>query len=1116
MKKNTFLLLFCLLALSLSGQNTKNLKIMDNSYKVIRQAMRMVDQGKYDEAIAQYNTVPYGDPNYEYAQYEKALALEMSEKYFEAIQIFKELLENPSCTQPKANIYTELGNCYDDMEDFDNAVKMYEQGLKENPYYFHLHFNKGVSLMRQEKYAEALECLKTSMFLSPAHQGSHYQYGMCCLKLGYTVPGIMALNYCTLINPSHRYTLLALNTLNEIYESGVGSYNADNHCELHDDFKELNKFYEDVVTKLNIAIISQKKEKLLTKIDHPITRGNQIVFQNVQVRPNSHAVEDQLYIPFFKAVLDAHQYNTLAYYQFSGTDIDNNKVSKKAEKMQKSIAAMQQAIIDQLDAVIVKGLNQENPDNIFYSYNKYQLVSWGKVAKNDKGEDSEQGLWHALNDHGQIDEINEFDHGAVNGMSIGFADNRKMIELQISHGKKNGFIRTYAYTPFSEKGVTTLEASAKDDVISGPYKEYNKSGILVFESTVGPEGLNGETRRYDDQGHLASVENHKDGVTYGHQESFFPNGQIQVKYDTDDNGTVNPFVRYYPNGKVQTQGFIADNDLTGQFSERYPDGTPLATYSYGKDEEYDGENISYYPNGNIKSRMHYKDGKIDGDRIEYDFDGKPVVTYHVKNGQVVDAETYMPDGSVRATVTPKNKHITVDLYSSHGTLLGTNSRTLDLKFDGTLYQYYPNGDVFCESNYKENLREGVTKYYYNSGRVHSYVEYKKGAQNGIYIDYYDDEAHTVEKECQFRNDTLTGALYSYFHDGSLHSKMLYAPDGNLVYCSYYLPNGKMIRELRYYNGLPVLINSFNTDGKLIHCDTILFGNGHSNYYHPNGRVNIVREIKNGELDGSYIEYSFDGTRIDSCYYISGSSNGILKNLYPTGEVSDSCSTILNNIEGYACSFSPLGNITSISYAGFSSNKQGPCITFYPDGKKLDESTILDGDVHGPVYIYAPDNGTLLLEVFHDHGAPINFRYRQSNGKMSEPQAITKDAISVTAYYPNGKIGLVANFENAVLHGNFVIYYPNGNAAYTCQFKNGSSNDQTTYYFPNGKINMKYGVSSGVSHGPLEIYYENGQKAYEGNYYYGLAHGDFKKYDKNGKLLHKVTMYYDHCNGEERY
>ena len=109
MKKTLLLICICLFSALLYGQNTKNLKIIDNSEKIIRKGIKTADQGKFDDAIALYNQVPYGDPNYEYAQYEKAYALEMAERYHEAIQILTELTENPSCSQPLANIYTELG-----------------------------------------------------------------------------------------------------------------------------------------------------------------------------------------------------------------------------------------------------------------------------------------------------------------------------------------------------------------------------------------------------------------------------------------------------------------------------------------------------------------------------------------------------------------------------------------------------------------------------------------------------------------------------------------------------------------------------------------------------------------------------------------------------------------------------------------------------------------------------------------------------------------------------------------------------------------------------------------------------------------------------------------------
>ena len=188
MKKT--LLLICLFVFGslLYGQNTKNLKIIDNSEKIIRKGIKTADQGKFDDAIALYNQVPYGDPNYEYAQYEKAYALEMAERYHEAIQILTELTENPSCSQPLANIYTELGNCYDNLEDYEKAVAYYDKGLETNPYYFHLHFNKGVSLMRQEKYAEALQNLdvpeprpprqpfpiRTGVYPARIHGAGHY------------------------------------------------------------------------------------------------------------------------------------------------------------------------------------------------------------------------------------------------------------------------------------------------------------------------------------------------------------------------------------------------------------------------------------------------------------------------------------------------------------------------------------------------------------------------------------------------------------------------------------------------------------------------------------------------------------------------------------------------------------------------------------------------------------------------------------------------------------------------------------------------------------------------------------------------------------------------------
>lgn len=1116
MKRTILFLCLGFLCFCLYGQDTKNLKIIKNSESIIRKAIKLTDNGKIDDAIALYNQIPYGDPNYEYAQYEKAYALEISERYQAALQIFNEMLENPSCSQPLANIYTELGNCYDELEDFDKAVFYYNKGLETNPYYFHLHFNKGVCLMRQDKYAEAIECFKTSMFLNPAHQGSHFQYGMACLRLGYTVPGIMALNYCTLINSSSNYTIMALRTLNELYESGVGSFNANNHYSLHEDYKELNSFYDEVVTTLNNSIFATKKERCLSKIDHPITRGNQVVFQNVQVRPNSHTVENQLYIPFFKQVMDNKLFNTLCYYQFSNTDLQNGKVSAKAKKMEKELDAFTELIIKQLDEVIEQGLNQDNPGDIHYIYDQYLLNRWGKVSGNASGESMEQGLWTSIDQNGQLDVINYYKDGELDGDLTVYSNNHKIGEFQVSENKRNGYIRTYTYHPYGDETVLTLEAYSVNNQLQGSYKRYHESGLLNMDCNIAPnEELNGESRTYDKQGHLSLLENYVNGTAIGIQNQYYPNGQLKSTYETDTT-TQHPYISYYPNGNVSVKGFITNNVPTGKFNEFYPNGELKELYNYNAKGEYTGNYIGYYPNGVLHGTMSYNNGELDGDRIDYDCFGKPVITYHIKDGHFSHAETYMPDGTVRATHTLKDKHFTAEIYSSLGNLTTIEDRNDKLELDGKQIILYPNGETFTENNYKKNKQNGVSKMYYPSGNIFAYLEYKDDLLNGLSVHYFDDPEHTVAHECQFHNDTMVGAYYSYLNDGSLSSKGLYDHEGKLIYYAYYTPDGKMTRELRYYNGLPLLISTFDLDGQLVHRDTVLFGNGHSDYYYPNGKIMISREIKGGEPDGAITEYSLDGQIMNTLHTFSGLRDGTIKKLFPTGETMDSCSVTLDIINEALFNFDPLGRITSsVSYGG-NEVAQGPTVFFYPDGKKLSECNKINNEKRGPESYYAPDGKTLLLEIFYDKDAPCQYRFRQKDGNFSEIKMLPKEHIQVNAYYPNGKTGIVVEFKNGFLNGNTVIYYPNGQAAYISDYVNGYKDGQESFFFTNGKTSAMRSYSHGDLHGNMEYYYENGQKAYEGNYYYGLAHGDFKKYDKSGKLIHKVSMHYDRCTADERY
>lgn len=1114
MKKSFILIIAMFLVAGLSAQNTKTLKVIQNSKAVFQQGIRLADQGKMDEAIQQYEKIPYGDPMYDDAQYEKAYVYEMQEKYTAALNILNELAKDPSTTVPHVNIYTELGNCYDYLEQYDKAVEMYNKGLENHPYYYHLHFNKGVSLMRQEKYEEALECFKTSIFLCPAHQGSHFQYGHCYLLLGYTMPGILALNYSILINPTSNYAILALRELDNIYEGGIAAYNSDNKVYVEQQYKEKNKFYEEASTALNLAIISPKSVKCPSKIDYPLVKNNYVVLSHINVRPNSNEIEDQIYAPFFQKILADKEYNSLSYYQFGNTDLQDGKIAKKAEKMQKEIEAVQQKLINQLDDICAKGIGKV-PSDTLYVYDNYKLSSWGIGSRNSNGKVQREGTWHFIDPSGQLSSIDQYEHNILHGHHQSFNNNQISEEFDFEHGKPTGIVRSYNHNPLTKDRILTMEADIQNGKLSGNYKQYNQGGILTTEGHTKDGAPEGELRNYYETGQIYSIEHYADQDYAGLQQYFYPNGQIQSEYTVGASDETTDAKLYYPNGKVQKEGFVKNQKPVGANTVRYPNGVLQETLTLNDKGNLEGEDIEYFRNGNIYKKYNYKDGQTDGECTEYGIGGHPIVKYTYNNGTLVSVTTFNPDNSVRETYPVKNKSVTYDVYDENGHLAYTATSNAKGLYEGSRKTYYSNGNICQETNFKDGLMNGIYKQYTASGSLLNYAEIKNNARNGLSIDYYTDDAHHINKESLYRNDTLIGASYTYYPDGSLNMKECYDDNGDMTYYAHYLPDGKITREIRYYQGMPLLTFSYDKDGNIIHCDTTLFGNGHNSIYSLSGKMTYYRTIKAGKREGQNITYNINGEAIDTTFYLNGTPNGIARIFHPTGEIYQVTNSYLKKDDGKFRTFDPLGQMMQeVTFE--MGNAQGPWTVFYPNSKIAEKGNCIQDNKEGTWNFYDPMGKTILFEADYYNGELFQFSSLQQNGQMSRPVAIDKEAQSATATYPNGKTALVANLEQGLLHGSWVVYYTNGQAAESAEFKNGKLDGTYIFYYPNGKICKRANYHNGLLHGTYELYYENGQKAYEGNYYYDLSHGDFKAYDKTGKLTHKVTMYYDETMSDEKY
>ncbi|MCA6065671.1 tetratricopeptide repeat protein [Chryseobacterium sp. RG1] len=163
MKKNLLLLLF--IPIISFSQNKTEAEIKVNEGIVFH------DQGKYNEALNKYDEALSLDKNNLFALSEKAMTLETSQKYNEAIEICK-LVINTYPDKDVKTVYISYANSLDHLKQTQEAIKIYDEGIKKYPNYYQLYFNKGIALINDKQVEKALESFQKAAKLKPNHKGS--------------------------------------------------------------------------------------------------------------------------------------------------------------------------------------------------------------------------------------------------------------------------------------------------------------------------------------------------------------------------------------------------------------------------------------------------------------------------------------------------------------------------------------------------------------------------------------------------------------------------------------------------------------------------------------------------------------------------------------------------------------------------------------------------------------------------------------------------------------------------------------------------------------------------------------------------------------------------------
>lgn len=198
-----------------------------------------------------------------------------------------------------------------------------------------------------------------------------------------------------------------------------------------------------------------------------------------------------------------------------------------------------------------------------------------------------------------------------------------------------------------------------------------------------------------------------------------------------------------------------------------------------------------------------------------------------KDGNIIKRTGKIPDGIVKE-------------YYQNG-ILKAEWNYKNGKLNGVSRSYYESGELETEENYKNGKQEGITKWYYESGKLKYEWNYKNGKQVGIYKLY--SESGNIELEARYNeNGKKEGVEKIYDSDGQLMAettyedgkkhgkKKMYAiamngiliaeenyeddkPEG--IWKEYWMHNGALMHVDTYVNGIRINRRYYNMEGNFI-------------------------------------------------------------------------------------------------------------------------------------------------------------------------------------------------------------------------------------------------------------------------------------------------------------
>lgn len=439
----------------------------------------------------------------------------------------------------------------------------------------------------------------------------------------------------------------------------------------------------------------------------------------------------------------------------------------------------------------------------------------------------------------------------------------------------------------------------------------------------------------------------------GHQVFRYPNGTISSEGLFRNGKPDGLWKSYYVTGIKKSEGKYTNFQLDSiwVFFDQTGDTTKKINYLFGKRNGYsymykkdpaeglyiyskelfagdkkEGTAFFYFPDGRVQQTLSYSDGKKEGLSKEFD-----------KNGTVITLLVYNNDFLI-----------------SRERINRADNKNMK---QGVWKEFYPNGSVRTEKNFRDDQLHGYYKEYDNRGLLVLTMLYDNGSivkskvedEPDIEMENRYDQNNKLVYSGPFRNKIPVGVHRDFGADGKVTNAYVYNDNGLLMsegivdeggnrngkWKDLY-PDGKIQAEGQYSdNRRSGVWRFYNSAGKMEQTGS--YNNGRPDglwkWYYENGALLREEEYFQGQRDGTYTEYSPEGEIIAQGQFIDGEKNGDWK--YKSGDNTEEGKYIIGLRDGLWKSYYTDGKI-KFKGTYIQGNADGQLTYYYENGRPREE------------------------------------------------------------------------------------------------------------------------------------------------------------------------------------